>query len=110
MNHAGTVHINGRNYTIATNDEPTAESSLSKYGEVVLTGTRGATYWSERWHGTHTLRFYTTPTKGLPKPALEGETFVIEEASEGNEITLRQATHDEAFAAWDKFRNDHKGA
>lgn len=106
---AGTARIEGRDFAV-TEGEADFETAISKYGEVTLHGVRGARYISERWHGTQTMRFYNDRLgrSRLPGLVFDGQAFVIEEGTEGDQITVRLATQKENAAAWKIMRSDQK--
>jgi hypothetical protein len=107
---AGTARINGRDFAV-TEGAYDYQTAMSKYGEITLRGVRGARYISERWHGTNTLRFYNDRLgRGrLPGLVFDGVAFVIEEGTEGDQITLRPATQKENYDAWKAMREAQNG-
>jgi hypothetical protein len=104
---AGTARIEGRDFAV-TEGDPDFETAMSKYGEITLRGVRGARYISERWHGTQTMRFYNDRLgrSRLPGMVFDGQAFVVEEGTEGDQITIRLATQKENVAAWKIMRSD----
>ena len=104
---AGTARIEGRDFAV-TEGAYDFQTAMSKYGEITLRGVRGARYISERWHGTQTMRFYNDRLgRGrLPGMVFDGQAFVVEEGTEGDQITVRLATQKENSEAYAAMRND----
>lgn len=98
----GTANIGGREYTITEGEA--GQSVISHYNEIILHGKRGATYFSERWLNTNTVTFWSASSR-FPTRVFDGQHFVIEEGTEGNQITLRNATYQEASASYATFNN-----
>jgi hypothetical protein len=89
-----TTRIEGRDYTL-TVTEADFSTSRSTWGEIRLSGTRGADYRSERENASQTFRFYSF-TKNrrnrLPSPVFDGQRYILD----GD--TIRPATYREAKA------------
>jgi len=95
--HTTDTKIHDRTYTMTINidNDEIFETTTSVYREVILKGTRGAIYTSERNLGSGTFRFWTeTPGRRnrLPSIRFDGQYFTIENG------TLREASYKEAKA------------
>ena len=91
------TEIQARTYTMTINIDNSEifETTTSVYREIILKGTRGAIYTSERNLGSSTFRFWTeTPGRRnrLPSIRFDGQYFTIDNG------TLREATYQEAKA------------
>jgi len=97
MGMSKTTEIQNRTYSLTVNidNEEIFETTTSVYREIVLEGTRGALYTSERNLGSPVFRFWTeTPGRRnrLPSIRFDGQYFTLENGE------IREATHQEAKA------------
>lgn len=91
-----TYTIQGRAYKATLGERP-YDTAIATYAEVILTGVRGASYFSERIRSSNVFRFWRMSSRrySLPTLAFEDPQFFTIENGE-----IRRATYGEVKAAY----------